>query len=65
MGTITLNLRRKKRFTAQRAKLIKRKKELVDQKLKNKENDLARMSAFLQFARDVWFCCFFCSFELI
>ena len=47
MGTITLNLRRKKRFTAQRAKLIKRKKELVDQKLKNKENDLARMSAYI------------------
>jgi len=47
MGTITLNLRSKKRFTAQRAKLIKRKKELVDQKLKNKENDLARMSAYI------------------
>ena len=47
MGTITLNLRSKKRFTVQRAKLIRRKKELVDQKLKNKENDLARMSAYI------------------
>ena len=47
MGTITLNLRSKRRFTAQRSKLIKRKKELVDQKLKNKENDLARMSAYI------------------
>ena len=47
MGTLTLNLRSKRKFTAQRAKLIKRKKELVDQKLKNKENDLARMSAYI------------------
>ena len=47
MGSITLNLRSKRRFTVQRAKLIKRKKELVDQKLKNKENDLARMSAYI------------------
>ena len=47
MGTLTLNLRSKRKFTAQREKLIKRKKELVDQKLKNKENDLARMSAYI------------------
>ena len=47
VGTLALNLRSKRRFTAQRAKLIKRKKELVDQKLKNKENDLARMSTYI------------------
>ena len=47
MGTIALNLRNKKRFTDQRSRLVKRKKQLVDQELKNKENDLARMSAYL------------------
>jgi len=53
MGTIALNLRNKKRFTDQRSRLVKRKKQLVDQELKNKENDLARMSAYIVSKNDL------------
>ena len=53
MGIIALNLRNKKRFIDQRSKLIKRKKQLVDQQLKNKENDLARMSAYIVSKNDL------------
>ena len=53
MGIIALNLRNKKRFTDQRSRLVKRKKQLVDQELKNKENDLARMSAYIVSKNDL------------
>ena len=53
MGIIALNLRNKKKFTDQRAKLVRRKKQLVDQELKNKENDLARMSAYIVSKNDL------------
>ena len=53
MGTVALNLRNKKRFTDQRSRLVKRKKQLVDQELKNKENDLARMSAYIVSKNDL------------
>ena len=52
-GIIALNLRNKKRFIDQRSKLVKRKKQLVDQELKNKENDLARMSAYIVSKNDL------------
>ena len=53
IGIIALNLRNKKRFTDQRSRLVKRKKQLVDQELKNKENDLARMSAYIVSKNDL------------
>ena len=53
MGIIALNLRNKKRFIDQRSRLVKRKKQLVDQALKNKENDLARMSAYIVSKNDL------------
>ena len=53
MGIIALNLRNKRRFTDQRSRLVKRKKQLVDQELKNKENDLARMSAYIVSKNDL------------
>ena len=53
MGIIALNLRNKKRFIDQRSRLVKRKKQLVDQELKNKENDLARMSAYIVSKNDL------------
>ena len=53
MGIIALNLRNKKKFTEQRSKLVKRKKQLVDQELKNKENDLARMSTYIVSKNDL------------
>ena len=53
MGIIALNLRNKKMFIDQRSRLVKRKKQLVDQELKNKENDLARMSAYIVSKNDL------------
>tara|TARA_X000000950_G_scaffold139405_1_gene172989 strand:- start:3221 stop:5044 length:1824 start_codon:yes stop_codon:yes gene_type:complete len=53
MGIVALNLRNKKRFIDQRSRLVKRKKQLVDQALKNKENDLARMSAYIVSKNDL------------
>ena len=53
VGIIALNLRNKKRFTDQRSRFVKRKKQLVDQELKNKENDLARMSAYIVSKNDL------------
>ncbi|MFL3005099.1 MAG: transcriptional regulator [Candidatus Neomarinimicrobiota bacterium] len=53
MGIAALNLRNKKRFIDQRSRLVKRKKQLVDQALKSKENDLARMSAYIVSKNDL------------
>jgi tetratricopeptide (TPR) repeat protein len=53
LGIVALNLRNSKRFTDQNAKLVRREKELINDKLKNKENDLARMSTYIVSKNDL------------
>jgi len=53
LGVVFLNLRNKKRYTDQQAKLIISEKELVDHKLKNKESDLAHMSTYILSKNDL------------
>ena len=53
LGVVSLNIRNKKRYTDQQAKLIISEKELVDHKLKNKESDLAHMSTYILSKNDL------------
>ncbi len=53
LGTITLNLRSKKRYEAQQARISEQKQQLISHKLKIKENDLARMSTYIVSKNDL------------
>ena len=53
LGVVSLNIRNKKRYADQQAKLITSEKELVDHKLKNKESDLAHMSTYILSKNDL------------
>ena len=53
LGIVVLNLRNKKKFTDQNAEFMKREKERINDKLKNKENDLAHMSTYIVSKNDL------------